>query len=63
MQLGAELRTDGSAGAGDQHRLTGQVAGDQVDVGLHGPASQEVFLRDGPDVLDSQCPVQPRRWR
>ena len=42
VDLAAQLRADRAAGAGDQHPLAGEVAGDGVDVGVDLVAAEEV---------------------
>ena len=48
--LAAELRADRSAGAGDEHDLAREIAGDRLEVGLDGLAPEEVLDLDGPEL-------------
>ena len=51
--LPAELGADRAAGAGDQHSLAGQVAGDRVDVGVDLVTAEQVGHVDVTDVRDA----------
>ena len=48
--LPAELGADRAAGAGDEHRLVGEVRGDRREVDLDRLAAEHVLDLDGPDL-------------
>ena len=48
--LTAELRADRPAGAGDEHRLAGEVRGNRRDVDLDRLSSEDVLHLDRPDL-------------
>ena len=43
MQLATQFRTDRATGAGDEHPPVGDVGRHRSQVGLHGPATDDVF--------------------
>ena len=63
--LAAQLRADRATGAGDQHPLAGQVAGDRGDVGVDLVAAEQVGDVEVADVGDldlARLDQLVRRW-
>ncbi len=58
VELAAQLGADRAAGAGDQHPLAGQVAGDGVDVGVDLAPAEQVGLGERPDVGQADRAVE-----
>ena len=54
VDLAAQLGADRAAGAGDEHPLAGQVAGDGVDVGVELVAAEQVGEVEVADVADAR---------
>ena len=58
LHLAAQLGADRSAGAGDEHALGGEIAGDRVEVGADLAAAEQVGLGQRPDVADADASVE-----
>ena len=57
--LAAQLGADRAAGAGDEHPLAGEVAGDGGEVGVDLVAAEEVGLGEWTDVADLDSTALP----